>query len=130
MINQVIIEGFIHDVPEKIVTNSGKYYYSASLVCYRSNTKTKQYDVCTVIFTKEQMALYTKLFGKTKPRLCIVGHIRNFRGQHFNIQTDYFGVYPFAQILTGGAKEVVDEEGEVLDDDPDTPVIDDDVMPF
>lgn len=128
MMNQVIIEGFIHDVPEKVVTKNGKCYYSASLVCYQ-NSKKKLYDVCTVIFSKEQMALYTRLFGNTKPRLCIVGHIRNFRGQHTNIQTDYFGIYPFAEIKTGGAKEVIDDEG-VLDDDPDVPVVDDEIMPF
>lgn len=131
MINRVVIEGFVHDAPTKIVTESGMVLYSAKLVSYRDG-KNKKYDCVSVLFTKQQCELYRKLFGETKPRLCVVGHIVSFKGYAVNIQTDYFGIYPFAQILTGGAREISDDENnEVLDEeDPAPKEVDDEVMPF
>lgn len=128
MVNKVIIEGYIHDVPKKVVTEAGNVYYTGTMVCYR-DTKTRSYDCMSLIFTKQQFDFYKKLVGEGRPRICVVGHIRTFKGANTNIQIEYFALYPFTQILTGGAKEVVEEteENEVASD-PDA--IDSDLLPF
>lgn len=132
MINRVVIEGYIHDTPKRLTTKSGKIFYTGTIVCYRENG-TKEYDLTSILFTKYQYDMYRKLFGNNAVRVCIVGHIRSFKGANQTIQCDYFGIYPLVQVFKGGAKEVKDddENNEVLDEEDPTPKqVDDEVMPF
>ncbi len=132
MINRVVIEGYIRETPKRLTTKSGKIFYTGTLACYRENG-TKEYDITPVLFSRQQYDMYRKLFGNNAVRVCIVGHIRSFKGANQTIQCDFFGIYPLVQVFKGGAKEIKDddESNEVLDEEDTTAKpVDDEVMPF
>lgn len=131
MINRVVIEGYIRETPKRLTSKSGKIFYTGTLASYRENG-TNEYDITPVLFTRQQYDMYRKLFGNNAVRVCIVGHIRSFKGANQTIQCDFFGIYPLVQVFKGGAREISDDENnEVLDEeDPAPKEVDDEVMPF